>query len=121
MQLAAKAHPGSRFRTRFSSLNHQKLGKNAGNMNAQIPLPLNWPAPKFTFGQSVKARGYTGQIVGLEFQGSDHYLVRVENFEIGWAYTIQVDRSCPGYKIDPMVTVDESEVRALATALAPVA
>lgn len=86
-------------------------------MNVQIPLPLNWPAPKFNLGQSVKARGVTGQIIGLEFQDEDHYLVRCEGFEIGWAYTIQVDPWCPGGQYEPNVTVDESEIALLPTAL----
>jgi hypothetical protein len=79
-----------------------------------LSIPSNWPAPKFNLGQSVKARGHKGHIVGIEFQGEDHYFVRCEGSELGWAYTIQADRDCPKYETDPLVTVDESEVIALA-------
>lgn len=76
----------------------------------QINIPSDWPAPKFTFGQSVGARRRTGYVVGIEYLSRNCYAVVAEDLPPGWYYIIQVDGS------SEVLNLHEADVVALALA-----
>jgi hypothetical protein len=60
---------------------------------AQINIPSDWPTPKFTFGQSVRARKRTDYVIGIEYLSRNCYPVVAEELPPGWYYIIQVQGS----------------------------
>jgi hypothetical protein len=87
-----------------------------------VSIPADWDLPKFHLGQRVRAktvlpdttRIQTGEISGLEYIKSDRPWVARNDIQPGWYYSIELDRDDPLYGIDPVLCLNESDIRELA-------